>query len=151
MRRSILALGTAVALAACSEAPTQSSAVRPEAAIYRTETSFRMFRTACDGDLVTLAGMTKVTVIQQNGVWSAILDSEGQGAGQHGTYTISWLRTYRFVEGGATTESSTEVLRMKGAGSTPDSFIRGITTVTLLPDGSVSANVDFSNESCSGR
>ena len=150
MHRSILALGVAAALAACGEVPTESSAVRPQAAVTRSEQSFRMFRTACNGDLVTLAGMTKITRVERDGVQIVTLDSEGQGAGQLATYSITWLRTMRFVAGGATTETSTELLRLRGDG-VPDTFIRGVTATTIQPDGSVAVAIDFTDEACRGR
>jgi len=149
LHRYFLALGVAGALAACGDAPTQSSPVRPQAAVTRTEQSFRMFRTACNGDLVTLAGMTKVTRIERDGVQIVALDSEGQGAGQLATYSIAWLRTMRFVEHGATTETSTELLRLRGDG-VPDTYTRGIIITTLQPDGSVVVGPLFSDEACHG-
>lgn len=152
MRRSVLAVATAFAALACGEAPTSSTteAVQSQPGAVRYETSFRMSRIACNGERVTLVGMTDVTWNQQYGVTTVTLKSVGQGAGQFTAYKLSWLRSFQLVQGQATHEGSSEILRLVGTANTPDTFIRGITTATLNPDGTVVADVDFSDEACLG-
>jgi hypothetical protein len=148
--RTLLAFGAALVVTACGDSPTAAgpAAVHPATAALRYEQSFRMFRTACNGELVTLAGMTTVTVTQQGNVLSAVLLSEGEGAGSRSHYRISWLRTLTFVDGETAHESTGELLRLMGDGKTPDTFIHGVTSVTRNADGTVLAEVDFDDEAC---
>jgi len=60
------------------------------------------------------------------------------------------MQTFQFVDGGATHQSATELLRLQGDGKTPDTFIRGITVVSVNPDGTVVVDIDFSDEACHG-
>lgn len=152
MSRMSIALGLATLAAACSEAPAAFEApLGPQAAISRSERSFRMFRTACNGELVTLAGMTDITTVEQNGLLSVRMVSEGLGIGPTSAYSISWIQTEQLVQGQVTRAASTELLRLRGNGATPDTFIRGLSTVTLLPDGSIAVELNFSNEDCHGN
>jgi hypothetical protein len=147
-----IALGLAALGAACSEAPAAFGVpLEPQVSISRSERTFRMFRTACNGELVTLAGMTDITTVEQNGLLSVRMVSEGLGVGQTSAYSISWTQAEQLVEGQVTRAASTELLRLRGNGATPDTFIRGFSTVTLLPDGSVAVELDFNNEACHGN
>lgn len=143
----------ALALAACSDVPTaaESLDISPAAgAVQRSETSFRMFRTACNGERVTLVGMTTTTEVLQDGVWSIVANSEGQGASYTSAYRISWLRTFHLRDGVTSHESASEILRLQSYRGGPDTFIRGITSVTRDAEGNVVVEVDFSDESCPG-
>lgn len=148
---SSLALLAVAGLTACGDSATAPADVPGlEAAIIRTEHSFRMTRTACNGERVTLVGMSDVVLNEQDGLWSAVVRSEGQGAGQYTAYRISWVSSFRFVEGGVTRESESQVLLMRGTGKTPDTFIREMTAVTRAPDGTILLEIDFSDEACHG-
>lgn len=152
MHRTLAVLSLVTTLAACDGVTTAPhlAPVTPHAAMSRYEISFRMFRTACNGELVTLAGMTEVTQVTQGDVLSVTMRSEGLGAGQSSLYRISWTRTLRLVQGVAAHETTTELLRLAGDGRTPDTFIRGITSLTASPDGTVVVEVDFSDQACHG-
>lgn len=152
MSRILLACALAASITACADAPLapESAVAGPNAAVVRYERSFRMFRTACNGELVTLAGMTDVTELQQDRVLNVVMRSEGLGVGQTSAYRISWMKTFQFVAGEATHQSATELLRLQGDASTPDTFIRGIAVATVNPDGTVVVDIDFSDEACHG-
>ncbi len=156
MSRSIssLALLAVAGLTACGDSATAPAAPEGpgiEAAVIRTEHSFRMTRTACNGERVTLVGMSDVVINEQDGIWSAVVRSNGQGAGQFTAYRIAWVSNFRIVNAGVTRESESQVLLMRCTGGTPDTFIREMTAVTRAPDGSVIVEVDFSDEACHGR
>lgn len=155
MSRSVstLALLAAAGLTACGDsatAPATAEGPGIEAAVIRTEQSFRMTRTACNGERVTLVGMSDVVINEQDGIWSAVVRSNGQGAGQFTAYRISWVSNFRIVEAGVSRESETQVLLMRGTGGTPDTFIREMTAVTRAPDGTILLEIDFSDEACHG-
>jgi hypothetical protein len=153
LNRTIAALCLTTALVACDAAPTQPHLLpdAPLTSVFRYEQSFRMFRTACNGDLVTLAGMTEITQVTQGDVLSLTMRSEGLGAGQTSLYKISWTKTLRLVQGVAAHETTTDILRLAGTGATPDTFIRGITSVTVSPDGTTVVDIDFDDQACHGR
>jgi hypothetical protein len=72
-------------LTGCGDSPTAPAAAEGpgiEAAVIRTEHSFRMARTACNGERVTLVGMSDVVINEEDGIRSAVVRSNGQGAGQ---------------------------------------------------------------------
>lgn len=153
MTRLIAALCIAT-LAACDAAPTAPRQLTPDsplAAIVRYEQSFRMFRTACNGELVTLAGMTEITHLTQGDLVSVTMRSEGLGVGQTSAYKIDWTRSSRLMAGTAMHETTTELLRLAGNGATPDTFIRGVSSLTLNPDGTVVVDLDFTDQECRGR
>lgn len=146
-----LSLATLVACDASPIAPRQLTPDSPLAAIVRYEQSFRMFRTACNGELVTLAGMTEITRVTQGDLVSVTLRSEGLGVGQTSAYKIDWTRSSRLMDGTAMHETTTELLRLAGDGATPDTFIRGVSSLTVNPDGTVVVDLDFTDQDCQGR
>lgn len=147
---AVLSLATLVACDAAPTAPRHLIPDTPLASVVRYEHSFRMFRTACNGEMVTLAGMTDIMVVTQGDVVSVTMRSEGLGVGQTSAYTIDWTRTSRLMAGTATHETTTELLRLAGDGATPDTFIRGVTSLTVNPDGTVVVDLDFTDQDCHG-